>query len=155
MRIGREIARVQHLAMVVLVFVIGVDDGGKIAVDVSRIRGDAQTAGSAGREGFKLLQVIRAIHDRAVLVHVDGIRGQSLIPDLAIAGRDGVQKRLVLGVELCDGGVGGGGELQDQRDERKQQHPGIVSVGGAARKRSRCEALDEWPVLERVPSVLL
>lgn len=85
----------------------------------------------AGRQRLQLFQKRGAIHDHAVLVDVNGVGGQRVFPHFAIAGRDGIQQRLIFSAQqgrdlVC--GVGGGGSLQREGEceGEEVQHGTIV-----------------------------
>lgn len=56
-------------------------------------------AGSARRQGLDLLEEFGPIHDDAVLVNEDGVGSERLLPNLLVAGSNGIQEGLVLSTQ--------------------------------------------------------
>src|SRR6266849_1340935 len=89
----------QLFTVIILKFVVGVNDGYHVSVQGSRVGTDDNLSRYARREGGELLKEFLPLHDAAVLVHVDGITSQHAVPQLGIARRDGIEKCLVLGTK--------------------------------------------------------
>ena len=97
--LGRKIARGKHLPVIVLLLVVDVNHGSQVSRDVCRIGCDFQGAGSARGQWLELLKEFGPIHDDAVLVNEDGVGSERLLPNLPVAGCDGIQESLVLGTQ--------------------------------------------------------
>jgi len=105
--LGCELTRVEHLAVIILLLVIRVDDGCDIPRDLCGVRSDLNAARSARRQRLKLLQEFAPVHDRSVLIDINGVGRQRMLPDSAVTRRKSVQQRLVLAAEDFRGLVRG------------------------------------------------
>lgn len=99
-------------------------DGGEASRNACGIGGDPNVAGKAGGQGIELLQEIGALDGGAIFIHVDGVGGESGVPNLAIAEGDGVKESLILGAKQLDRGLGGDGGDGSEESKQKKDHHG-------------------------------